>query len=510
MQLPLDRLFSQNGNLFYAVNEFAERNSFLNQKPSYSETPDFKIVKDILPLPVWDGHNDTVECYLHTVSEAFDNFKTPSKESGLVSPFIDTAFNGNLFMWDSAFNVMYGRYFSLVADFQTTLDNFYARQHLDGFICREISESEIGERFSRDDPGSTGPNILALAEWKYYLGTGDKGRLGRVFDPLCAYYKWFMDNRSWQDGSYFSCGLACGMDNQPRQTKGYDPMVSHGFMSWIDTCSQQYMSADILVKMSKELGREAEIGFIKEDMERLYKIVNEKMWSESDGFYYDTRRDGSHSGVKTVGAYWALLAGLVPKERVDRFVAHLENEKEFKRAHRIPALSADDPHYNANGGYFCGGVWPQTNYMVLMGLSKAGYEELAYEIARNHVDNVTRVFNATGQVYENYAPESPLPGDPAKAGYVGWAGLGPISVLFEYVFGIRTDALKRTVEWTVRLTDRHGIMRLPVGDSAVDLICEKRENDTDEPNVTAVSDKPVTVKVRWNGGEKTLAGGYEV
>ena len=498
------RLFLRNGNLFYAPNEYVERNSFLGQAANVEPTPDFESNRDKLPLPVWEGHEDTVDCYLHVAEKAFGNFKSPIPESGLISPFIDTAFNGNLFMWDSAFNVTYGRYFSRVANFQTTLDNFYACQHADGFICRELSETEAGDRFSRDDPGSTGPNIMALAEWQYYCSTGDTDRLRRVFDPLCGYYKWFMDNRSWQDGSYFSCGLACGMDNQPRQAEGYDPMVSHGFMSWIDTCAQQYMSAEILIKMARELGREAELDWVREDAERLYSIVNGKMWSETDGFYYDTRRDGSHSGVKTVGAYWTLLAGLVPPERVERFVAHLDNEAEFKRTHRVPALSADHPLYNPDGGYFCGGVWPQTNYMVLMGLDRVGYGDLAYDIAVNHVHNVTEVFRKTGQVYENYAPESAEPGDPAKAGYVGWAGLGPISVLFEYVFGIRVDALKSTVDWNVRRLERHGILRLAVGDAVVDLIAEKRVCEDDEPVITAISDKPVTLNIKWKNGNKTI------
>lgn len=498
------RLFLHNGNLFYANNGYVANNKFLNKSANTAPTPDYEANKDKLPLPIWEGHEDTVACYCHVAHKAFDNFKPPIPESGLISPFIDTAFNCNLFMWDSAFNVLYGRYFCRVADFQNTLDNFYARQHSDGFICREISETEAGDRFSRDDPGSTGPNILALAEWKYYLSTADKERLSLVFDPLLGFYKWFMDNRSWQDGSYFSCGLACGMDNQPRQAQGYDPMVSHGFMSWIDTCAQQYLSADILIKMARELDREGEVDWLKEDAERLYRIVNEKMWSENDGFYYDTRRDGTHSGVKTIGAYWTLLAGLVPEERVERFVSHLDNEEEFKRAHRIPALSADNAHYDPNGGYFCGGVWPQTNYMVLLGLDRAGYTDLAYEIAVNHVDNVTGVFNSTGQVYENYAPEAALPGNPAKAGYVGWAGLGPISVLFEYVFGIKVDALQRTVDWSVRRTERHGILRLPVGDATVDLICEGRDGEDDEPSVTVCSDIPVKVNVRWCGGSKTV------
>jgi len=498
------RLFLHNGNLFYEENRYVEKNVFLNKKADISPTPDYEENKDRLPLPVWDGHDDTIKCYQHVLKKAFENFKAPKIESGLISPFIDTAFNGNLFMWDSAFNVMYGKYFKNVADFQVTLDNFYARQHKDGFICRELSEEEAGDRFSRDDPGSTGPNILPWAEWEYYLMTNNKDRLSKVFDPLLGYYRWLMNNRAWQDGSYWSSGLACGMDNQPRQAEGYDPMVSHGFMSWIDMCAQQYLSATILLKMAKELDREDETEWLKTETEQLYKIINEKMWSEKDSFYYDTRRDGSFSGVKTIGAYWTFIAGLVPEERIEKFIAHLDNEKEFKRYHRIPALSADNPNYKADGGYFCGGVWPQTNYMVLSGLRKAGYEDLAYEIAVNHVLNVTEVYKNTGAVYENYAPESAIPGNPAKADYVGWAGLGPVSVLFEYVFGIISDAQNKKITWRVNRLERHGVLRLPLGETLVDLISEKREKTSDEPIISVKSDVPVTVEVIWDGKTKIV------
>ena len=77
-------------------------------------------------------------------------------------------------------------------------------------------------------------------------------------------------------------------------------------------------------------------------------------------------------------------------------------------------------------------------------------------------------------------------------------------MLFEYVFGIRTDALGRKIEWTVRRTERHGILRLPVGGATVDVICQARENEDTEPQISVVSDAPVTVTVKWRGGEKTV------
>lgn len=45
-------------------------------------------------------------------------------------------------MWDCSFMTMYGKYAKSVFNFQNTLNNFFAKQHSDGFICREIRESD--------------------------------------------------------------------------------------------------------------------------------------------------------------------------------------------------------------------------------------------------------------------------------------------------------------------------------------------------------------------------------
>lgn len=47
-----------------------------------------------------------------------------------------------------------------------------------------------------------------------------------------------------------------------------------------------------------------------------------------------------------------------------------------------------------------------------------------------------QVFNDTGTVWENYSPEEAAPGSPAKPDFCGWGGLGPVAVLFEFIFGL--------------------------------------------------------------------------
>ncbi len=499
------KLFQINDGLAYVPEPYVKKNSFIGQEPDAAPLPVYDEIRDLLPKPVWEGHPDALACYDYAWKIAFRNLRKADKKAGFVSDFIDTAFNGYLFMWDSSFIMMFGKYASRIFDFQKTLDNFYAHQHVDGFICREICETEPGEQWERFDPCSTGPNVLPWAEWVYYCSTGDRERLSRVFDPLMGYHNWMRLYRSWPDGTYWSSGWGCGMDNLPRIQEGYNVSHHHGFMSWIDACAQAYLSATVLIEMAGELGREGETAELEREREFLYKVVNESMWDEEKKFYFDRFRDGTLSDVKHAGAYWTLLAEMVPEERRDAFVAHLDDENEFRRPNRVPALSADHPDYLPCGGYWRGNVWAPTNYMVLCALHRYGYDDLAFDIAKCAVDNVAEVFAKDGTIYENYAPESARDGGRVKDDFVGWSGLFPISMMFEYVFGIQPDAQAHAVEWNVRLTEEHGVRQYPLGDATLDLICRARASEDEEPEIEAVSDRPVTLKVRWKGGEKLLS-----
>ncbi len=492
-----------NDSLFYAGNEYVAKNPYLQMEAEDAPLPTYAEAKDKLPRPVWQGHDAALACYDKVWEIAFRNLRKPNAAAGFVSNFIDTAFNGYLFMWDSSFIVMFGRYGSQVFNFQKTLDNMYSHQHKDGFICREICESEPGEQFQRDDPASTGPNIMPWCEWEYFQLTGDRERLSRVFYPLLAYHKWLQLNRTWRDGSYWSCGLACGMDNQPRVEKQYSDHCSHGHGIWIDACIQMVISGKVLIEMGKILGHEQDTAWLVREVEMLTALINDKLWSEEDAFYYDMWRSGL-SGVKSIGAYWSLLADIVPAERLPRLIAHLENPAEFKRPHRVPTLSADHPEYNENGAYWKGSVWAPTNYMVLKGLERVGYHDLAHEIGCNTLENVVKVYLETGTVWENYSPEHARPGQPAKSDFVGWTGLIPIAVLIEYVFGIKADAKNDEIVWRVNLTEQHGIERYPFGGRSVTLLCDARESVDAEPHITLTCDTPVKVRVIWNGGEKVI------
>jgi len=347
------------------------------------------------------------------------------------------------------------------------------------------------------------------AEWEYYCQFEDRERLGRVFPVLLAYTQWLRSNRTWPDGSYWSSGWGCGMDNQPRLPAGYHVCFEHGHMSWIDTTLQQIFANKLLIRMATALGREEAVMEICSETEHLSELVNRRMWDEHSAFYFDRVRDGSLSRTKTIGAYWALLAEIVPQERLGRFIQHLRNPAEFSRPHRVPTLSADDPAYDSKGGYWLGSVWAPTNYMVLRGLIATGQYDLGHEIALNHLEQVVRVFEATGTLWENYAPESTHPGQVGRGDFVGWTGLSPIAILFESVFGLLPNVGGNELMWKIRLLEEHGVDHYPFGpETTLTLRCSRRRSPTEEPVINAAIEvgmvRPVTLVVEWNGGKKTI------
>ena len=81
---------------------------------------------------------------------------------------------------------------------------------------------------------------------------------------------------------------------------------------------------------------------------------------------------------------------------------------------------------------------------------------------------------------------------------MGWTGLVPISVLFEFVFGIKPDASQGQILWDVNLTQHHGIKHYPFGpDGELTLMCERRASRREKPTITLSSNVPVELEVRW-------------
>jgi len=234
----------------------------------------------------------------------------------------------------------------------------------------------------------------------------------------------------------------------------------------------------------------------------LIATINERLWNIETSFYQDVSPRGEFSPVKSVGAYWGLLEkDLISKERRGAFIQHLRDTWTFNLPHRVPSLAADSEGYNPRtGNGWRGAVWSPTNYMVLKGLRVAKQHTLAYEIAHNHLTNVHAVYEQTGNMWDNYAPEAITAGDPARSDPTVGAGLSSIAMLLEDVIGVRIDWPLRRLTWYRYLdTDKeYGVANYPLGqEGTLRLVgdSEKVLVETDVPFTLTIQDRVQSLKL---------------
>lgn len=161
--------------------KLVEENVFKSRTYKQEPVPTFEQNKDKLPKPIWEGHKNEIEAYYRAWEICFAHIWQPDKDTEFITNYVDCNFAGCLFMWDGSFMLMFCKYANRIFNFQKTLDNFYAKQHGDGYICRQLIELTGEDVFEKHNPVSTGPNVMPWCEWEYYLNFNDKKRLEEVF-----------------------------------------------------------------------------------------------------------------------------------------------------------------------------------------------------------------------------------------------------------------------------------------------------------------------------------------
>jgi glycogen debranching enzyme len=483
--------------------------------------PTFAGSRDRLPSPILDGRPELVAMYWKCWELAFRSMMRPPPGSPFVSNWLDASFNANIFQWDSIFILMFARYGNDAFPAIQTLDNFYCRQRDNGFIGREIRRKDGTEVYTDGPSNIVNPPLFSWAEVESFRLTGDKSRFAMVLPVLERYVAWL--NRDgdpgtaggpdWQNygrraaGSvhhlYWNTPLGSGMDDTPRGGNG-----------WVDMSCQMVIQYNNLATICDELAMPAKAGAFRSEARDIGDRINRWCWNEADGFYYDVDNDGRQFRVKTSGGFWPLLAGIASPAQANRLAAHLRNEGEFWRPFVFPTLAADDPRYRSDGGYWLGGVWAPTNYVIIKGLENYHLEDFATEATDRYLTSMAEVFRKTGTVWENYAPEAPLrPGNPAKSDFVGWTGDGPIALLIENILGFRCDGARHRLEWRLTRTDRNGIERLRVGPVEVSAICAARPSVDSPAKIAVENDAPLDLVV-WSRGHAhkfaLMAGRHEL
>jgi glycogen debranching enzyme len=137
-------------------------------------------------------------------------------------------------------------------------------------------------------------------------------------------------------------------------------------------------------------------------------------WDAEGGLFW-ARRNGTRVNVRTPFNLFPIITGQMPAEISDRLVAHLTDERQFWPRYPVPTVAMDDPKYDPHE-MWRGPTWVNVNYLLIDGLQRSGYSDLAHELRRRTLDLIC----CRDDIYEYYHPatgENP----PKAASMFGWS-----------------------------------------------------------------------------------------
>jgi len=463
---------------FERLSPWYSRKSYLGGPP-----PSFEEVKNRLPSPILPSQKPLVDLYWYcweTLLRVWC-FAPDAEDHQAVANIVGLrtwGAWGSSMAWDSCFMLFFAQYGHAAYPFIEWLDNCYARQHDNGFICREADKNnrEVYALFPLNPP------LYAWVEWTYFMQSNDVDRLQKVLLPIVKHYEWWMKYQRRKDGLYWTDGFN-EADDSPRNALMYCAVSANAY---------QALAALYGARIARRVGRKDIAAFFEHQHASLGRLVNQRFWDAKHSIYNDLTRDGRfitelEPGVfcKTYVMFWPLIAEIAGDKQIEGLVRELRDPKSFWRYSGVPSLSADSKGYREDGQYWRGAVWPPVQYMVQQGLSVCGRRKLASALAHKYLKALLEAYERQHTITENLAPDAPI-GYGVKD-FVGWGGIGPVADLIEFVLGFTVNAPRSTIEWHLSRQDEHGIDNLMLGGVSVNLLCDEHKSANDSCRITCES-----------------------
>jgi hypothetical protein len=138
----------------------------------------------------------------------------------------------------------------------------------------------------------------------------------------------------------------------------------------------------------------------------------EELWDESSGYYYS--RDfvrGELIKEPTIASLLPLYAGTVSKGRAAHLVNNLKQRRKFGTSWPVPSVPANSTYFDPFR-YWQGPSWINTNWLIIEGLKRYGYEDEAQILKNRTIEMVDK--NGCAEYF------NPLTGQPAGAADFSW------------------------------------------------------------------------------------------
>jgi neutral trehalase len=417
---------------------------------------------------------DFVDIYDKTWAWIQDCWNTGSEGSGIEGKFFSYPGNKVVYQADAVFSSFFLVYSNRIYQAHPTLDIFYERQEPNGAIRSAYNIESGMPVVEHDNPEGLALPLFSWAEFNLYHKTANKKRVKDVIPILQKYIGWIDETFKQPNGLYRAPLSATGMVTSARAEAAY-PVDFNTVMA----VNVLYLSALADILNDKEASFQ-----YKKQYFSLKTRINDYMWDNDDGFYYDIDANEQKIKVKTLAGYWPLLAEIPNDDKAERIIEKLQDPSFFGSPHPFPSMAVNEPLFREEGNGFQGSVYPHLTFMVIKGLERYQRWDFARECATRHLyfvlDSMSPDGNHhKGNLWEAYLPlrEGPAqwPEQPnfPRPQYLTYDALSTITLTIENVVGLFISLPRKTVDWIIPNLEIMGIENLSLKKNMITILSNK-------------------------------------
>jgi len=335
--------------------------------------------------------------YYKSLSVNKVNVRSPEGKIDSLWTTPDRVPHRHMWMWDSAFHAMAMVTYNpkvaeeiLLAMLKQTRDNGFMPHMANPTDCSDITQ----------------PCVMSYSVLFLYNHTKNKEFLKKSVPYLDKYLTYDMLNRDknhndlleWlTEPEYQECKCGeSGLDNSPRFDFDEE-------MDCIDFSTFFALDTKCLAKIYLELNDLENAKKWEEISNRFSNNIQNLLWDEKDGVYYDRLFSNQLTHVLTPSSFLPLFANISSKEQASKMVKVLTDKNLLWSKAPLASISQQDHRFSND--MWRGGVWININYMIIKGLRDYGYFDIAEELRTKTLDMLNKWYKKTGCIFEFFDPK---------------------------------------------------------------------------------------------------------
>jgi glycogen debranching enzyme len=300
-----------------------------------------------------------------------------------------------VWQWDAYFHALAYRHMNMELA-RNQLRIFFDHQLENGMLPDAVHDEGVVTHLPYPvDADVTKPPLAAWTTWKLHQQQPDLEFLREIYEPLTRCIHWWTENNDLDGNGLceYQHPYSSGLDNSPLWDAGM-PVESPDLNTYL------YLEQEALANIANAIEKQNDSISWSERAQILANRMVEQSWDPEAGLFW-AKKDGFRINVRTPFNLFPLITGHLPADITDRLVSHLTDPSQFWSRYPVPSVALDDPTYSPTQ-MWRGPTWVNVNYMLIEGLLRSGFPDLARKLRHSTLDMIC----SRDDIYEYYHPET--------------------------------------------------------------------------------------------------------